>query len=98
MENLEFDLDETFQEIRSRGQSQGALTKEEYLDLVEEVLEEKREEGLLDEDFNYKQAQEALEARWPELADSETEEPIDDMGGGDVSHKKKTYNEDGYDE
>ncbi len=69
MENLEFDLEEAFQEILARRQTQGSLSKDEFIDLVEEVLEEKREEGLLDDDFQYKQAQETLASRWEEVAE-----------------------------
>lgn len=67
MENLEFSLEEVFNEVRSRMQSEGALTEEAYMDLIEEVLEEKREEGLIDDDFNFKEAKEALAARWGEV-------------------------------
>ncbi|MBI3956642.1 MAG: hypothetical protein HY340_01495 [Candidatus Kerfeldbacteria bacterium] len=74
MENLDFSLEEVFNEVRSRMQTQGALTREEYLDLVDEVLEEKREEGLIDDDYNFKEAREALETRWEEIEDGEVEE------------------------
>jgi len=78
MENLEFNLEEIFNEIRARMQSEGALTKEAYLDFIDEVLEEKREEGLVDDDFNEKEAHEALEARWNEIASEGVEEDSSD--------------------
>ena len=78
MENLEFSLEEVFNEVRSRMQSEGALTEEEYLDLVEEVLEEKREEGLVDDDFNFKEAKEALASRWDEVAEAESASKMDE--------------------
>lgn len=71
MENIVFDMEEVFQEVRNRMQTQGAYTREEYIDLVDEVLEEKREEGLVDDDENFKQAHEALENRWSEVAEAE---------------------------
>lgn len=86
MENLEFDLEEAFQEILARRQTQGALSKDEFLDLIEEVLEEKREEGLLDDDFQYKQAQETLATRWEEVAEEKgvlfDEDPDERDGSG----------------
>lgn len=72
MENLEFSLEEVFNEVRTRMQTQGAMTQEEYNDFIDEVLEEKREEGLIDDDYNFKQAQEMLQARWEEVAENET--------------------------
>ncbi|MBI4414629.1 MAG: hypothetical protein HY566_00115 [Candidatus Kerfeldbacteria bacterium] len=70
MQNLLLDLNELFHEVMSRQQTQGALSKEEYLDLVEEVLEEKREEGVIDDDFEFQEARETLNARWPEAAEA----------------------------
>lgn len=80
MENLEFNLEEAFNEVRSRMQTEGAMTQEEYLDLVDEVLEEKREEGLLDDDFNFKEAHEALEARWSEIEEGGFTEDEEEPG------------------
>lgn len=76
MENLEFNLEEILSEIRSRMETQGAMTREAYLDLAEEVLEEKRADGLLDDDEDFKQAQEALEARWEDIAETLDEERL----------------------
>lgn len=52
-------------------QTQGALSREAYIGFVDEVLEEKLEEGLLDDDEDFKQAHEALESRWSEVEESE---------------------------
>ncbi|MFH1171194.1 MAG: hypothetical protein V1778_01470 [bacterium] len=82
MENLEFNLEEAFNEIRSRMKAEGAASREEYVDLIDEVLEEKREEGLLDDDFNFKEAHEALEARWNEIEDEATD------GGGEAEDEQ----------
>jgi hypothetical protein len=71
MQNIEFNLDEVFNEIRTRMQTQGSFTKEAYLDTIDEILEEKREEGLLDDDFDMKSAHEELESRWGEIEKSE---------------------------
>lgn len=69
MENLDFVLNEVFNTVLERRQLQGSFTQEEYVDLVEEVLEEKRELGEIDDDDDLNQAKEALEARWPEVSE-----------------------------
>lgn len=74
MENLTFDLSEVFKEVMSRQQTEGALSKEQFLDLVDEVLEEKREEGLLDDDYEIQAARAELESRWEEAAEAESEQ------------------------
>ena len=45
---------------------------------MEEVLEEKREEGLVDDDFNFKEAKEALASRWDEVAEAESASKMDE--------------------
>lgn len=79
MQMLDFDLDEVFHEISSRAQTQGSLSKVEYLDLVDEVLEEKRAEGLIDDDYEFKQAREELETRWEEFASGDEEESLEEL-------------------
>lgn len=81
MDNIVFSLDEVFSEVRARRQSEGAFTKDEFEDLVEEVLEEKREEALLDDDADFEEARQALIARWPEL-EEETLGSSDDEEAG----------------
>lgn len=73
MENLSFDLNDVFHAILARRQSEGAMTRDQYLELVDEMLEEKRGQGLIDDDEDLKLAQEALEARWEEIAQSDAE-------------------------
>lgn len=74
MENFNITLGAIFNTVIERRQSQGAFSREEYADLVDEVLEEKREVGEIDDDFDFKQAKEALLARWKEIHDNETME------------------------
>lgn len=87
MENIEFNINATFREILARRQSEGALSYEEYVDLVDEVLEEKRENGTLDDDFEFQQTHEDLLARWntvdavtageDDAAEAEPDEPAE---------------------
>lgn len=87
MENIEFNINAIFREILSRRQSDGALSYDEYVDLVDEVLEEKREHGEINDDFEFQQAHEDLLARWStveagtvtdeDASDVEPEEPLE---------------------
>ena len=63
---LSFDLESTFREIIDRMERDGVYEHEAYDDLVEEVLEEKRETGELDDDANVQEYIEKLRHRWPE--------------------------------
>ena len=67
MENLEFDLEESYQEIKERALSEGAFSRDEWHDIVEEVLDEKREFNELSDDNDWVQIQEALEARYEDF-------------------------------
>lgn len=74
MENLDITLNAIFNTILERRQSQGAFSHEEYADLVDEVLEEKREVGEIDDDYDFEQAKEALLAKWREIDASDSSE------------------------
>ena len=54
MENLTFDLNGIFNLIITRLEEQGSFDQEAYFDMVEEVLEEKREVGEMDGEFDVK--------------------------------------------
>lgn len=70
MENLTFDLNSVFHEILNRMQEQAAFDQQAYFDLVEEVLEEKREMGELDDDADIEKYEDVLRHRWPEAQSS----------------------------
>lgn len=61
VENLTFSLDEVFHEIITRMESQGAFSKDVRESLIDEVLEEKQNDGILPDDYDFKQAHEKLE-------------------------------------
>ncbi len=67
MEFIDANLDEMFQELRALRETQGLLTKEEYHELVDDYLDEKRDVGELPDDYNFSGAREALRAKWPEI-------------------------------
>lgn len=82
MENLEFSLDEVYNEIISRMESQGAYDPETMESLIDEVLEEKQSDGILPDDYDTKQAHEKLEYMLREhLDESGLIENEDDLDG-----------------
>ncbi len=66
MDNIIFDLNGVFNEIIIRMQEEGAFDRDAYVDLVEEVLEEKRETGALTDDDDIEEMEDVLKKRWPE--------------------------------
>jgi len=61
VENLSFSLDEVFNEIISKMETQGSFSKEVREQLIDEVLEEKQRDGILPDDFDFKSVHEKLE-------------------------------------
>lgn len=70
VEYLAYDVEGLFAELKERARAEGAYTKEEWDDLVEEVLDEHLRVGEFDEDEDLTELREALEARF---ADFESE-------------------------
>lgn len=64
MDNITFDLNGVFNEIVTRMEDEGAFDREAYYDLVEEVLEEKREMGVLTDDDDIEEWEDVLKKRW----------------------------------
>lgn len=67
MENLLFDLDDLFNELKVRAREEGAFDREAWDDLAEALLEEKREWQEMDDDEAIKGAIEALRSRYGEF-------------------------------
>ena len=66
MQDLSFDLNSVFNDVIARLQEQGSFDREAYADMVEEILEEKREVGELSDDNNIEEYEDKLKQRWPE--------------------------------
>lgn len=66
MDNVTFDLNGVFNEIVARMTEEGTADREAYYDLVEEVLEEKRESGILTDDDDIEEMEDVLKKRWAE--------------------------------
>lgn len=70
-------------EIRERQQAEGAFGREAAVELIDEVLEEKRALGILPDDFDFKGAQEKLEYL---LAQEHDQEQADEgLGDSDAT-------------
>lgn len=67
MENLTIDLEELYQEVKERAFAEGAFGREEWRDLVEVVLDEKREFDEMHDDTEWVETQEALEMRFSDF-------------------------------
>ncbi len=74
MEQIDFTINTILSDVLARRQSEGALTREGFSDLVDEVLDEKRAAGELDDDTDIEQVRQALLAHWNEIADADAEE------------------------
>ena len=68
MDNLTFNIEDLFSEISERARSEGIATREEWNDLVDEVLEEKRSTMAIDDDDDRQYMVETLQARYDEMS------------------------------
>lgn len=73
MENLTVNLEELFDEVKDRALEEGALAREEWNELVEELMDEKRQFSELHDDDSWTEIRESLQARYDDFM-SETEE------------------------
>jgi polyhydroxyalkanoate synthesis regulator phasin len=73
MENLTVNLEELFNEAKDKAIDDGALSREEWNELIEELLEEKRQFSELHDDESWVEIRESLQARYDDFM-SETEE------------------------
>ena len=68
MENLTFDLEETYNEVKERAETEGAYSRDEWHDIVDEVLDNKREFHELDGDAEWQEIAENLKMRYDDFA------------------------------
>ncbi len=66
-------LEELFNEIKDRAMEEGALGRDEWHDLVDEILEDKRQFSELHDDESWSEIRESLLARYDDFM-SETDE------------------------
>ncbi|MFH2062665.1 MAG: hypothetical protein ABIJ46_00730 [bacterium] len=68
MDNLTFSIEDLYEEIKDRAESDGAYSREEWHDLVEEVLEEKRDTMEISDDDDWQYLVESLQSRFEQYA------------------------------
>lgn len=66
MKNIEFNEEELFETVVEEGIIQGVADQPAYFDLIDEIIEDLRREGELDDDQNLEAHAEHLKARFPE--------------------------------
>ncbi len=67
MENLELNLEDLFAEIKDRALTEGAYSQEEWNDMVEEALEEKRAAEEMHDDEAWAEICESLKSRYEDF-------------------------------
>lgn len=67
MENLTLNLEELYVQIKERAFADGAFTREEWDDIVDEILDSKREFEEISDDVDWEEIREALRARYEEF-------------------------------
>lgn len=66
IQSMRVDITGFLNEIVTRMEEDGIFDREAYHDMVDEVLEEKRETGILTDDDNIEEMGTQLKQRWPE--------------------------------
>ena len=68
MQNIDHDIEELYKEVSERAQTEGAYSREEWDQLVETLLEEKREFGEIHDDEGIVEMREVLRARFEDFS------------------------------
>ena len=67
MENLTLNLEELYEQTKERAFTEGAFTREEWDDVVDDLLDSKREFQEVSDDVDWEEIKEALKARFDEF-------------------------------
>lgn len=68
MDNLAYTLGEIYKEVSEQALGQGALSREEWNELVESVLDDRRKRFEMDEDADFVQTRESLQAMYDDFS------------------------------
>jgi hypothetical protein len=63
----EFSLENLFSELRKQAKNENVQSYEEYIDLVDNIVEEKKSYGFLVDEEDLEQIKHDLELRWNEI-------------------------------
>lgn len=66
-QGAEYSFKELLNELKKRAKENVIQSDYEYIDLVEELIEEKKSEGFFSEDEDLEQLQSDLKQMWPEV-------------------------------
>ena len=67
------DLEEIYEAVRARAEAEGAFSREEWNDIVDEILEDRRTDSIIHDDDDWAQIREALQARYEEMEEDVVE-------------------------
>ena len=67
METLAINLEEIYREVKDRALDEGMFAREEWHDLVEQVLEDRREVHEIHDDVDWDEMKDALRARFSDF-------------------------------
>lgn len=67
MENLTLDVGDMYEEIKTRALDEGAYSVEEWDDIVEEIIDEKREFNEMSDDEAVEVLRESLRAKYDDF-------------------------------
>jgi hypothetical protein len=67
MENIAINIEDLYAEIKDRALGEGAFTQEEWDDIIDQVLEEKRE-WTEDEDIDWEEIAESMRVRFEDFS------------------------------
>lgn len=67
MDNLAYTLGEIYKEVSEQALGQGALSREEWNELVESVLDDRRKQFRVDEDADMAQMRESLQTMYDDF-------------------------------
>jgi hypothetical protein len=63
----EFSLENLFRELKKQSKNENVGSYEEYTELVDNLIEEKKSYGFLADEEDLEQIKHGLELRWPEI-------------------------------
>ena len=63
----EYSFQDLYKELKENAMKEGIQSDYEYLDLIDQLVEDKKNSGYLSEDEDLEQLKDDLEAMWPEV-------------------------------
>jgi len=67
MENLTLNLEELYEQVKDRAFTEGAFAREEWDDIVDDLLDSKREFEEISDDVDWAEIREALQAKYDDF-------------------------------